>query len=225
MRLGFAARAALVLGFLHLHHHFHGPPFDYFGLGAFSALSGAGAPGPGESLLIAAGIFAADGKLDITTVLVAATLGSTIGGIVGWFAGLKAGRTVWLAPGPLRRWRAHTLEWGEEVFERHPAFAVILTPSWVAGIHGVRSSVYQPLNVLAAALWAAAIGLPAYFVGPSVVDSLADLGLATGALLGAFALVGLTVGLRRHRRALARERSDRPRADGSQPRTTGVGSD
>jgi membrane protein DedA with SNARE-associated domain len=209
LRLGIPARAVLLVAFLHIHHHFHGPPFDYLGLGVASLISGAGAPGPGESLLIAAGIVAASGKLDIASVIVAATVGSTIGGVIGWYAGLKAGRAVWLAPGPLRRWRVHTLEWGEEIFQRYPAFAVILTPSWVSGIHGVRSAVYQPLNAVGAALWAVGVGLSAYFVGPSVVDFVGDLGIATGALLGAFVLVGIVVGLIRRRRGQVRSTADR----------------
>lgn len=193
----------LALAFLHIHihHHFHGPPFDYLGLGIASVISGTGAPGPGETLLVAAGIFAAKGKLDITTVIVTASLGSTIGGVIGWYVGLKAGRAVWLAPGPLKRWRVHTLRRGEEIFARHPAFAVILTPSWIAGIHGVRSRVYQPLNMLGATIWAAAIGLGAYVIGPPIVEGVSDFGLATAALLGAFLLVVITGGVIRSRRA------------------------
>jgi membrane protein DedA with SNARE-associated domain len=202
LRLAFSIPAVLALGFLHIHfhHHFHGPPFDYVGLGIASGLSGAGAPGPGESLLIAAGILAASGKLDLLSVIMAAFIGSTIGGVIGWYAGLKAGRAVWLASGPLRRWRVHTLEWGEGVFRRYPALAIILTPSWVAGIHGVRSAVYQPLNALGAALWAVGVGLGAYFIGPSVVDFVGDLGIATAALLGLFLVVAVTVGVIRRRR-------------------------
>lgn len=210
MRLAFSARAVLVLGFLHLHfhHRFHGPPVDYIGLAIGSGLSGAGAPGPGESLLIAAAIFAASGKLDLASVIAVAFGGATVGGVVGWFAGLKAGRAVWSAPGPLRGLRIHALKRGERVFQRHPAFAVILTPAWIAGIHGVRSTVYQPLNALSAALWAAGVGLAAYFVGPSVVDLIGDLGTATAVILGVFVLGAIVLGAIRRRRVQGRGTSD-----------------
>jgi membrane protein DedA with SNARE-associated domain len=200
----------LVLGFLHLHfhHRFHGPPVDYIGLAIGSGLSGAGAPGPGESLLIAAAIFAASGKLDLASVIAVAFGGATVGGVVGWFAGLKAGRAVWSAPGPLRGLRIHALKRGERVFQRHPAFAVILTPAWIAGIHGVRSTVYQPLNALSAALWAAGVGLAAYFVGPSVVDLIGDLGTATAVILGVFVLGAIVLGAIRRRRVQGRGTSD-----------------
>lgn len=207
MRLAFLVRAGLIFGFLHLHHRFHGPPFDYVGLALASGLSGAGFPGPGDSLLIAAGIFAASGKLDIATVLVSAFLGATVGGVIGWLAGLKGGRAVLSAPGPLRRLRLRALARGERVFQRYPVWAVILTPAWVAGIHAVRSAVYQPLNVVSAALWTLGVGLGAYFVGPSVVDLVSDLGLATGILLGVFVAV-IVISVIRRRRVEAPSASD-----------------
>jgi membrane protein DedA with SNARE-associated domain len=82
-----------------------------------------------------------------------------------------------------------------------------LTPAWVAGIHAVRSAVYQPLNVLSAALWTLGVGLGAYFVGPSVVDLVSDLGLATGILLGVFVAV-IVVSVIRRRRVEAPSASD-----------------
>ena len=57
---------------LRLHHHFHGPPIDYGALAAAAAASWIGVPGPGEPVLIAAGVFAAQHRLDIVSVLVVA---------------------------------------------------------------------------------------------------------------------------------------------------------
>lgn len=171
--------------FHHLfHHRFHGPPFDYIGLAFGSVASSAGFPGPGEALLIAGAIIAAAGKLDIASVIAIAFAGAVVGGIVGWLIGLKAGRTVLTAPGPLYRARRRALQRGDRIFHRKVAIAVILTPAWVSGIHHVRSRVYQPLNVLGAAMWAVGVGLGAYYVGPSVADFLGDLGLVTLIILG-----------------------------------------
>ncbi len=49
-------------------------------------------PGPGEPVLIAAGVLASKHKLDLATVLVVAWVAATAGGILGWAVGLKAGR-------------------------------------------------------------------------------------------------------------------------------------
>ncbi len=175
--------------FHHLfHHRFHGPPFDYVGLAAGAFVSSAGIPGPGEALLIAGGIIAASGRLDIASVILIAFVGATLGGIVGWLIGMKVGRTVLAAPGPFLHARLRTLARGDRIFHRYVALAVILTPAWVAGIHHVRSLVYQPWNAVSAAMWAVGVGLGAYYAGPPVVDAVADLGYVTVAVIAAIVL-------------------------------------
>jgi membrane protein DedA with SNARE-associated domain len=169
---------------IHLHHRLHGPPFDYAGLALAAAASWVGVPGPGEPVLIAAGVLAARNRLDLAEVLVVAWLSATAGGIAGWAIGLKAGRTFLTAPGPLRSARIKAVAHGERVFRRYPVIAIVLTPSWVAGIHRVRSAIYMPTNAVAAALWAAGLGLGGYFVGPPVVDVVDDLGSALAVALG-----------------------------------------
>ena len=62
---------------------FHGPPIDYAALALAAAASWVGVPGPGEPVLIAAGVFAAQHKLDIASVLIVAWAGATAGGIGG----------------------------------------------------------------------------------------------------------------------------------------------
>jgi membrane protein DedA with SNARE-associated domain len=195
----------LILGLaLRLHHQFHGPPIDYAGLAAAAAASWAGVPGPGEPVLIAAGIFAARHKLDIASVVVVAWAGAFAGGIVGWALGFKAGRAVITAPGPLLRLRRRAVEHGEEVFARWAVLAIVFTPSWIAGIHRVRARLYVPVNAIASAGWAAGIGLGAYYVGPTVVDFVGDLGIATIVVIVFLAVAVAASAMRRRRRA-ARE--------------------
>jgi len=185
-----------------IHHpHFHGSPFDYSALAIGAFASWVLSLGPGEPLLIAAGVLAAKHKLDLSEVLLVAFTAATVGGILGWILGLKAGRRVLTARGPLHHLRLRALERGEEVFGRWPVFAILLTPSWVAGVHGVRTSVYLLWNLIGAAAWALSIGLGAYLVGPSVVDLVDDAGwlIAVGVLVLVGAGVGLEVARRRRR--------------------------
>ncbi len=192
-----------VLSLLHIHlhlRHFHGPPFDYVGLAAAAAASWVGVPGPGEPVLIAAGVLAARHQLDIFEVLVVAWVAGTVGGAVGWLVGLKAGRALLTAPGPLLRLRLRAVQRGEEVFERYRVVAIIFTPSWVSGINGVRSRVYQPINALGAAGWACLYGLGGYFVGPSVIDVAQDFGVVTVVVVVVLILVGTSLEVRRRRR-------------------------
>jgi membrane protein DedA with SNARE-associated domain len=197
-----AVKAGLVLALvLHLHHRFHGPPIDYATLALAAAASWVGIPGPGEPVLIAAAVFAARHKLDITEVLLVAWAGAATGGVAGWLIGMKAGRAVLITRGPLHSARSRALERGEEVFGRFPVMAILLTPSWIPGILRVRARVFLPTNVLSAALWAVGIGMGAYLIGPAVVDVVGDLGLVTGLALAA--LIGVAVAtevVRRRRR-------------------------
>ncbi|MEA2147905.1 MAG: hypothetical protein QOG59_3492 [Solirubrobacteraceae bacterium] len=198
---------------LHLHHHFHGPTVDYLGLGAASAASWAGLPGPGESVLIAEAVFAARHSLDIFSVILVAWAGATVGGVVGWLVGLKGGRPLVTARGPLRSARIKAVGRGEAVFARHPVLAIYLTPSWVAGIHRPATSTYLIVNAVSSALWAAAIGLGAYYVGPAVLDLVGDLGLVTGVVLIAV-VVAMASGEVLRRRRQARSAAATERAPG-----------
>lgn len=187
----------IVLGLL---HHVPAANIDYAALALGAFASWAGVPGPGEPLLIAAAIVAAQHKLDLTPVLVWAFVGAVAGGVVGWQVGRVLGRSVMTAPGPLRRLRLKAVERGEQVFERLTVIAILLAPSWVAGIHRVGTGVYLITTTVSAAVWAVGIGLAAYYAGPPVIDVLSDVGTATAIGLGI--LVMIAVGLevsRRHR--------------------------
>ncbi len=194
----------LSLHHLRLFHHVQGPTIDYVGVAVAAFASWVGVPGPGEPVLIAAGVFAAKHKLDVSPVLLWAWIGATAGGIVGWVVGLKAGRSVLMGPGPFRKARLRTIARGEEVFKRVEVIAIILAPSWLAGIHRSRARVYVPTNALSAALlWTLPIGLGAYFIGPPVLDLASDEGAIVSIVVVAFiaGVVGTEVLRRRRRRA------------------------
>lgn len=201
MHLGRSLRTILVLGLaFHIHHRFHGPPIDYGAVAIASVASWLGVPGPGEPVLIAAGVFAARHKLDITTVVVVAWLAATAGGAVGWWVGMKFGRGVLTTRGPFRRMRVNALKRGEEVFKRHAVVAIILTPSWIAGIHRVNARTYHLTNVITAAIWAVGIGLGAYFAGPVIIDAVSDVGTVTEIALALLVAAVLIHEIRRRRR-------------------------
>lgn len=202
MRLaGAGVKTLIVLGLtLRLHHHFHGSPIGYLGLAVASAASWIGVPGPGEPVLIAAGVLAAKHRLDIASVLVVAWAGAAAGGVGGWLIGTKAGRGLVTGPGPGRPLRLRAVARGDEVFTRVPVVAILLTPSWIAGIHRVRAGVFLPTNAAGAALWAVGIGLGAFYVGPPVVEFVNDLGWVTATGFGLLIVATIAIGLRQHRR-------------------------
>lgn len=200
---------------LHFFHHIRGAPVDYVGVGVAAFASWAGLPGPGESVLIATGVLAARHHLDITPVLLWATVGANLGGITGWLVGLKAGRAVLTRPGPLYTVRRRAAERGDEVFHRVELLAILVTPSWVAGIHRAQARLFLPANGLSAVAWAMGFGLASYYAGPPVLEFASDFG--TVGTVGLVALIVLAVGLEIYRR-LRRHRTA-TRAEG---RTTRV---
>ncbi len=190
---------------LHLFHHVKGPAFDYVGIALASFASWVGIPGPGEALLLAAGVFAAKHKLDLTPVLFVAFLGATLGGILGWLAGLIAGRSVLTAPGPFRSMRLDAVERGEQTFKRMEVLAILLTPPWVAGIFHSRAGLYNLVNVIAAAVWAVVVGLGGFYIGPPILEVVGDLG-TVGLILAILILVAASASalVRRHRGVVKR---------------------
>jgi membrane protein DedA with SNARE-associated domain len=201
------SKRLLILALHVFHEHVSTAQIDYIALALGAFASWSGVPGPGEPLLVAAGIVAAKNKLDIEPVLLWAWVGATLGGIVGWSVGRFAGRGVMIAPGPLRRQRMKAVERGEEVFQRLSVIAILIAPSWVAGINRAGTVVYLITNTVSAGLWAVGIGLGAYYVGPAVLDVLADVGTVTAIGLVLLVLVGIGFELRRRRRRRGEQRS------------------
>jgi LPXTG-motif cell wall-anchored protein len=195
------AIGALHLLPIHLHLHPRGPKLDYVGVLVAAILSWAGLPGPGEAALIAASISAAHHHLDLASLIVVAWLGATAGGTAGWIVGLKAGRGIVTGRGPLRRRRQAVVARGERFFARYGVLAVLLTPSWVAGIHGVRLTRFVLINTASALVWALGIAFAAYEIGPPVTDIVSDIGSAAWLIVGVLVLAGgVGVLLRRRRR-------------------------
>lgn len=197
---------------VHLFHHVRGGAIDYVGVALAAFVSWAGLPGPGEPVLIAAAVFASKHKLDITPLIFWASVGATGGGIVGWLVGMKAGRRLITASGPFRGVRLRLVERGEIIFRRFEILAVVLTPSWVAGVNRSRARVYLPVNALSAILlWAVPIALGAYYAGPPLLDLANDLGTVAAVALVVF--VVLVVGAELRRRRGGRHRTRESAAD------------
>jgi membrane protein DedA with SNARE-associated domain len=180
-----------------LHPHAHSSGVDYVGVFVAALASWAAFPGPGEAALIAAGISAARGHLNLASVLAIAWAGAFTGGTAAWIVGLKAGRGLLTAPGPLHHLRLAVIERGERFYERYGTIAVMFTPPWIAGVHDMRWSRFLPAIAVSTLIWALAVGLGAYLVGPSITDIATDVGLAGGLLIGALFVIGIVVVVRR----------------------------
>jgi membrane protein DedA with SNARE-associated domain len=183
----------------HLGRHFSGPHADYVGVALAAFVSWAGFTGPGEAALIAAGIAAAHNRVDIGGMLAAGWAGAMLGGVTGWLAGLKGGRALVTAPGPLYRLRLRLLAHGDALYERRGLLAVYFAPSWMAGISGMRASRFLPANAISTLIWTLLVGLGSYWAGPPIVDVLSDIGIVGVGIV--VVVVVLTVLAQRRRRS------------------------
>jgi membrane protein DedA with SNARE-associated domain len=199
-------KPVLVLALAHIHHPFHSAAIDYLGLAAACFASWSFFYGPGEPVLIAEAIFAAQHDLSIVSVLAVAWASAAAGGIAGWLVGRSLGHAVVVAPGPLRRFRVRAVEQNEAIFGRHPILAIYLAPSWVAGVARVGTVLYLVVNAVTAIIWAVTIGLGAYYAGPPIVDLVGDMGVASGIALGV--LVVSSIGGELLRRWMRRRRAE-----------------
>ena len=188
---------------LHLQNkHIHGSPVDYAAIVLASAASWIGLPGPGEAVVVTAGIVASHGHLNLGPVLLYAWVGATAGGIAGWLVGRKAGRALITTPGPLLKMRLRALERSERLYDRFGLMAVFLAPSWGAGIARMGAGRYLPANLASAAIWALLFGLGSYLAGRTLTDVVSEVGTVAAVVIACGILAGGLIEARR--RALRR---------------------
>jgi membrane protein DedA with SNARE-associated domain len=174
----------------------------------------AGVPLPGETALVASGVLASQGKLNIAAVIVVASAAAIIGDNCGYWIGRKGGRRL------LERWSfvskhaQKVLPRSERIFAKHGGktvffgrFVAILriTAAWMAGISHMPWWRFFVFNAAGGILWATLVGLVAYFAGHAAADAIQTYGLyAAGGI--AVVTVAVLLGLRWwERRMLANE--------------------
>jgi len=187
--------------------------YGLFFLFGIICLESAGLWLPGETALIAAGVYAAKGHLSITGVVAVAAAGAIIGDNIGYWLGREAGRRLIYRYAWTRRFAERVMPPAERFFEKHGGKAVFLarffggvrvTGAWMAGI--TRMSWWRFLfwNAAGGIVWAVGVGLIAFYAGRAVADTIARYGVYGGIAVGV--LVVTVIGaLHVWRRRLAEE--------------------
>ena len=136
--------------------------YGYFAVGGLVLVEDFGIPVPGETILIAASLYAGAGRLNVVAVgviaWICAVLGDNIGFLIGHFGGrrlaLKYGKYVFLTSARLDK--------AEHFFEHHGGKIIVAARfieglrqanGIVAGITGMHWKRFIPFNALGAALW------------------------------------------------------------------------
>ena len=187
--------------------------YGLFFLFGIICLESAGLWMPGETALIAAGVYASKGHLSITAIILVATVAAIVGDNIGYWLGREVGRPLLHRYATLRRFADRVLPPAERFFARHGGKAVFLarffggvrvTGAWMAGI--TRMSWWRFLfwNALGGIVWAAAVGLIAFYAGKAAADAIARYGVYA-AIVGGFLVVAVIVVLHVWRRRVVEE--------------------
>jgi membrane protein DedA with SNARE-associated domain len=165
-------------------------------------LESGGVPLPGETALVAAGVFASQGELNIVEVIAVAAAAAIIGDNLGYWAGRTGGRKLLERSKFLSRWMDRVLPWAEGFFHRHGAktifigrfFSVLrVTAAWMAGVSRMQWLKFLAWNAAGGICWAVLVGLVAYYLGHAAADAISRYGLIGGValvVLAALAVVG-----------------------------------
>jgi len=151
--------------------------YGYLAVAGLLFLEDFGVPVPGETILIAAAVYAGAGQLNLAVVLglgvLAAVLGDNVGYAIGYFGGRRLverfGRYVLLTPGRLAR--------AEAFFLRHGAKIVVVARfieglrqanGIIAGLTGMPWRRFLVFNTLGAVLWVGVWGGLGYLAGTNI---------------------------------------------------------
>jgi membrane protein DedA with SNARE-associated domain len=188
-------------------------PLSHYGIWAVLLLilvEDFGVPAPGETVLIAAAVYAGAGQLNVVSVgitaFVAAVLGDNIGFAIGRYGGRalveRWGRYVFLTP--------KRLDKAQAFFERRGGWIIVAARyieglrqanGIIAGISGMSWLRFLACNLLGAALWVGTWVPAGYFAGHHITAIYDDVTrYALFAAIAAAVLITAWIAVRRLRR-------------------------
>lgn len=127
---------------------------------------------PGDTLLIAAGVFAAEGKLPLAAILPIAAVAAIAGYQVGYQVGRHAGKRLFVREDGV--FRKEYLDRTEDFFNRHGRKTVLFARfiavvrtfiPLVAGMGKMDKRRYWFFNVIGGIVWTFSVTLAAYWLG------------------------------------------------------------
>jgi membrane protein DedA with SNARE-associated domain len=203
--------------------------YGYLAVGGFIFLEDFGIPVPGETILIAAAVYAGSGRLSIVAVGLIAVLAAIAGDNVGYAIGYFGGRALVLRYGKYVHLTSQRLDKAERFFDRYGPVVVTgarfieglrQANGIVAGTIRMRWLKFLAFNALGAALWVGVWVSVGYLAGSHITAIYH--GVTRYGLYMLIALAVVVAGLivrsviRHRRRAGAKpaEPSDRTTEDG-----------
>jgi membrane protein DedA with SNARE-associated domain len=171
--------------------------YGYLAVFLFVALESMGIPLPGETMLIAAALYAGSThRLNIGMVALVAAAAAISGDNGGYWLGQHGGAGLVRRYGHWVRLDARKLKVGRYLFARHGGkvvffgrFITVLRTyaAFFAGLNGMRRSRFLVANTAAGLLWAAAVSFGAYVLGSAASQ------VGTALTIGGLAVVGALI--------------------------------
>jgi membrane protein DedA with SNARE-associated domain len=148
--------------------------YGYLAVGGFIALEDFGVPVPGETILIAAAVYAGAGRLNIIAIALVAVLAAVAGDNIGYAVGFFGGRALVLRFGKYVGLTSERLDRAEGFFARYGG-AVVAGARFIEGLRQANGIVagtirmpwprFLAFNTLGAALWVGVWASVGYLAG------------------------------------------------------------
>ena len=149
--------------------------YGYWAVGAALLIENAGIPVPGETILLIASFLAySEHELQLSWIIVVATIAATIGDNLGFALGYYGGRPLFERYRAFFRIPETTLNRGEGLFARYGAatvffarfvFGMRIIAGPMAGVLRMPWRKFLVFNVLGAAVWVTVISSAGYLFG------------------------------------------------------------
>ncbi len=190
--------------------------YGYLAVGGFITLEDFGIPVPGETILIAAAVYAGAGKLSIFAVALVAFAAAVVGDNIGYAIGFFGGRALVLKYGKYVMLTSERLDRAEDFFRRYGG-VVVAGARFVEGLRQANGIVagttrmawprFLAFNALGAALWVGVWTSIGYLAGSHITviyDTITRYSLyVLIAIAAAVAALIIRTVVRRRRRARA----------------------
>ena len=180
--------------------------YGYWAVMLFVGVESIGIPWPGESMLLAAAIYAGTThELDIALVIGAASCGAVLGDNIGYWIGRKLGYALLLRFHERIGLDERKLKLGQYLFLRHGGkvvffgrFVAVLRAfaALLAGINRMEWGRFLAFNCAGGVLWASVYGVAGYLLGKEVHRIAGPVGIAILVVV-AILLVSGFIALRR----------------------------
>ncbi len=188
--------------------------YGYWAVMLFVGVESIGFPFPGETMLLAAAIYAGTThNLDIALVITAASVGAVLGDNIGYWFGREFGYELLLRYGRYFHFDQTKMKLGMYLFHKHGGkvvffgrFVAVLRAfaALLAGINQMDWRRFLIFNVAGGVTWATVIGLAGYNLGKQARHFLGTAGIII-LVVAAILLLAAFIAIRRNQRRLEAE--------------------